>query len=804
MKHTIPLGLLLALIMTACNIPSPADNPTPVDGSTATPDTIATSDLVANVTPIPTPTPRIRIEAGDQALFNGDYPTARDEYLSAFNSAGDAEVRASALWGLGRSEYESGNHAQSLQYLRELVEDHPNSPRAQRAHFLMGINYDTLQRYSEAATAYGTYLSLSPGLIDAYVLERQGDSLSENGDYSAAISVYQAALNAPRTGDRNSLEIKLARTYAASGDTTTALTMYTNIAAVTSNDYVKAQMDFLSGQIYFSAGQYDQAYPFFLHAVNNYWFAYDSYSALIVLDEAGITVDELNRGLCYYYANQYGLAINAFNRYEIANPVNDGTVYHFRALTLLELGLYQDAIADWTYLIDHYPDSIYWESAWERKAYTLWYYLGEYEAAAQTLLSFVGSVPNHSSAPRFLLNAARVMERDGRLSEAAAAWETLADQYPSSEFVLESLFQAGIAYYRSGDLMKSLVAFQRDMLLSSQPVDQARAYFWIGKTQQALGDATAAQSAWTMASSLDPGGYYSERARDTLLDFDLYAPPPSFDLDFDMAAERLEAEAWMRITFSLSTDTDLSSPGWMLMDERLQRGAELWELGLYDDARLEFEELRLAASENPTDCYRLVNYFHEIGLYRSAIFTARQVLTLAGLDTQIESMSAPRYFQHIRYGVYFKELVIPIAQENDLDPLFLFSVMRWESLFESFVDSSAGARGLMQIMPATGESIAGNIGWPLDFTPDDLYRPIVSLKLGAHEFHVNLLYFGGDPFASLAAYNAGLGNADIWHGLSGDDPDLYLEVVRYQETRDYLRSIYEVYAVYRTLYGSLP
>jgi soluble lytic murein transglycosylase len=65
----------------------------------------------------------------------------------------------------------------------------------------------------------------------------------------------------------------------------------------------------------------------------------------------------------------------------------------------------------------------------------------------------------------------------------------------------------------------------------------------------------------------------------------------------------------------------------------------------------------------------------------------------------------------------------------------------------------------------------------------------------------NLKLLDGDLYATLAAYNAGPGNASVWKELAGDDPDLLLEVVRFQETRDYIRYIYEIYTIYRTLYS---
>jgi soluble lytic murein transglycosylase len=107
----------------------------------------------------------------------------------------------------------------------------------------------------------------------------------------------------------------------------------------------------------------------------------------------------------------------------------------------------------------------------------------------------------------------------------------------------------------------------------------------------------------------------------------------------------------------------------------------------------------------------------------------------------------------------------------------------------------------MQIIPSTGASIARSINWPIGFKDEDLYRPIVSVRLGTQYLASNRDSLDGDLYAALAAYNAGPGNAAAWKNLAGDDQDLYLEIVRFQETRDYIRYIFEIYNIYRKLYS---
>jgi soluble lytic murein transglycosylase len=517
----------------------------------------------------------------------------------------------------------------------------------------------------------------------------------------------------------------------------------------------------------------------------------------------GYAVDELDRGLVDYYAGQYEVARAAFNRYLDSNPPDPATAYYYKGLALAGAGDYTGAVEQWQVVIEKFQGSDLWDNAWEQKAYTQWYYLDQSSEGLQALTGFVEAAPTHARAAEFLFDAGRTAERADRLEKATKLWERVANEYPASDYAYRSLFLAGICQYRLRNYSAGRDIFQRLLGISTNLGQRAGSYFWIAKSLSALGDNAGARTNWEQAAAADPTGYYSERARDILTGYAPFTPPAVYDLAVDRASERAEAEAWMRTTFSLPDGTDLSGPGPLLSDGRLQRGIELWQLGLYQQASVEFEDLRQAVAMDVANTYRLANYLLELGVYRSATLAARQVLNLAGMD-DAATLSAPPYFNHLRFGTYYADLVIPEAQTTDLNPLLLFSIIRQESLFESFIDSSAGARGLMQIIPQTGQSVADLLGWPPEFTPDDLYRPRVSIILGVDYLQRQRQYLGGDLYAALAAYNGGPGNASQWKDLSGNDPDLFLEVIRYDETRRYIQNIYEIFAIYRRLYARVP
>jgi soluble lytic murein transglycosylase len=808
-----PAWLLLCLLglSLACNLPvqilsDPTPDTTPLLGEkpvAVDPGATPFPSATPQPSPTPTPLPVVRVANGDRALFLGDYQAALEAYHSANAEADDPQVKAAAQLGIGRAHLYLGDYPAALDALRQVISSHPDSPQVAAAHFFLGQVYRALTRDLEAAQAYQAYRSLRPARLDSYVSELAGDALFATGDYAAALAEYTTSLNSPRLPTDFSLEIKLAQTYALLGDYDTALIMYEDIYNRTASAELKAQVNYYQGQTYQALNQPAQAYTAYQNAVDNFPESYFAYLGLVELVNAEIQVDELQRGIIDYYANEPGVALAAFERYLMAEPADPGTALHFRGLIRRFQGDAAGAIQDWDLVLLQYPESPYWAITWEEKAFTQWAYLDQYASAQQTLLDFITATPDHPRAAQALFTAARIAERDGRLQDATKLWERLPAEYPASEYPFQALFQAGLCHYRLGDFAAALVVFTNAQAQAINESERSSAYFWIGKVHQAAGNLDAARAAWDQATVMDPTGYYSERARDALINRPHFTPPGTFDLGMDLIVERQVAEEWMRTTFGLPIVTDFSIPGPLASDPRFIRGAECWELGLYSQAQLEYEDLRQSLISDPVNSYRLANYLAEIGLYRSAILAARQVLDLAGLS-DATTLTAPPLFNHIRFGTYYRELIIPLAQEYNFHPFFLWSVIRQESLFEGFILSSAGARGLMQIMPATGADIASRLGWPADYSTADLNRPAINARLGVDYLSDQRDSFGGDLLAALAAYNGGPGNAAIWKDLSQGDPDLLVEVVRFEETRKYLRAIYEIFTIYRRIYERTP
>ncbi len=753
----------------------------------------------------PTPLPLENLHAADEALFSGDYTKALAGYQDTINQTTDKETRAAAYLGIGRVYFLSRDYKSAIENLTIMVDGFPDSTYLANAYFFLGQCYSLTDQFDLAAQSYQNYLNLRPGVLDAYVNELRGNSLRQAGNYAAAKAAYQAAYNAPELKEDNALLFKIASMDAAQGDHESAIRQFMSLYDIAANDYEKAQANLLAGQSYLALGLPDQAYARFQDSVTNFPIAYDSYTALVTLVNSGVEVNYLNRGMIDYYVGEYALAEDALSRYIKDNLDHDGSALHYRALSRRANGRIADAIMDWDLLIANYPENRFYIDAWDEKAYTLWTEYDKYPEAAQLLIDFVNRYSTATQAPSFLFEAARIYERGFKLPEAAAAWERLASEYPSSELAYRGLFLAGITHYRLNEFEAAQVLFQRALVLGIDNEDQSMSHFWIGKSQMAQNLVEEARASWDQANRIDPTGYYSGRALELLLGEQPFSATPFYNLDIDLKQERVAAEAWLRERFAIAPEQDLSSLGSLYYDPRTVRGNAFWELGLYTEASEEFDSLRSEIQQDAASSYRLMNHLVSLGLYRTAAFASRQILDLANLD-DAGTFTAPIYFNHIRFGIFFKNSVLKAAQKEDFHPLFLFSVLRQESLFDRSVQSAAGARGLMQIMPDTGTEIASQLGVSANYTADDLYRPVISIQFGAHYLSRLRDYFNGDPVLTLAGYNGGPGNANIWNGLSNGDTDLFIEAIRYDETREYVKTISEIMHIYRRLYegGATP
>jgi soluble lytic murein transglycosylase-like protein len=174
--------------------------------------------------------------------------------------------------------------------------------------------------------------------------------------------------------------------------------------------------------------------------------------------------------------------------------------------------------------------------------------------------------------------------------------------------------------------------------------------------------------------------------------------------------------------------------------------------------------------------------------------TARE-MSFADLELRVSEMLAAR-------GTYLSGLFpVPDYKPADgyrLDQSLLLAFTRTESKFQPAALSPMGARGLMQLMPATAAQMAG--GRP---TQAQLCDPAYNMSLGQKYLEELLAMAGGGVLQLAAAYNAGPGNVMRW--MDGkDDPLMFIETMSAQETRAYVKRVMTYYWIYSQMAGKSP
>ena len=154
-----------------------------------------------------------------------------------------------------------------------------------------------------------------------------------------------------------------------------------------------------------------------------------------------------------------------------------------------------------------------------------------------------------------------------------------------------------------------------------------------------------------------------------------------------------------------------------------------------------------------------------------------------------------RYYS-LRFPMHHEADIRLQSQVNGLDPAWVAAQTRAESSFMPKARSAADARGLMQILPGTGQLTAKRLGAPWS-GGESLYQPEINLRLGTAYLRQMLDRFGGFPYLAIAAYNAGPAPVDRWRLARAQlEPDFFIESIPYKETRDYVTRVLAFSVVY--------
>jgi len=168
-------------------------------------------------------------------------------------------------------------------------------------------------------------------------------------------------------------------------------------------------------------------------------------------------------------------------------------------------------------------------------------------------------------------------------------------------------------------------------------------------------------------------------------------------------------------------------------------------------------------------------------------------------DRAVFALKGPQELRlyNLRFPLHHDDTIRREAARNALDPAWIAAEIRAESIFNPKARSPANAMGLMQVLPATGASVARNIGLSGYGGAASLYDSDTNIAIGTAYLRQLMDKYNGLPYVTIAAYNAGPTPTARWQTQRPNyDPDFWIETISYKETREYVARVLAFSVIY--------
>lgn len=334
------------------------------------------------------------------------------------------------------------------------------------------------------------------------------------------------------------------------------------------------------------------------------------------------------------------------------------------------------------------------------------------------------------------------------------------------------------ARYLSRDYPKALEE-AKSFLVGSGKDKTLLFTYWIGRIYDEMGKRGDAKTYYTKVAGMDRTGYYGLLAAQRLRHGALH---PKTLISPELLSHVPEGRSKPGLP-------KLSRLG---LGDGLTRLVLLYRAGLDNHAFSEnqnyVKSYRGAMTADFISAMQLGgNYYHSYSV-KSTALSGR----VPGCDTLCGWRTA--------YPRAYEKYVAPYSRHWGIDDKLAYAVMRQESVFKPEAFSYAYAFGLMQIIPPTGVEIAEKIHYP-DFHPSLLNQPKVNTLFGTFYLSYLLNSFEREPVLAMAAYNAGPEAVSRWHQkYQNEEPDVFVELIPYAQTNDYVKKVLINYLSYQRLY----
>jgi soluble lytic murein transglycosylase len=657
----------------------------------------------------------------------------------------DAQSDGEARELLTRAAFDRADDSLSLRYARMALDQSKTKAQRDARTVLLARALERNNMFDSAAALYLRSATAFSSIRDWLFLRAAGsesESARRSTDFAGVampVAKARVAWTDAQARERFADALGAAARYAPLGATVTALRLRLSVAPDSA----------LRSTIQRELLAYIRGHP----------GTADTKQAVEVLDKGFTTLapaDELTIARAIASSGPLPRAANAFKR-ALAGPSqltsNDRLLY---ASVLSRSGRAREAIAQ----LDAVEGPLAGQAAYQKARVTMM--SGTADATKAALRGVVSKFSNDTSAASAALYLLADLTTDsGDDDGAQASFRRLYRSYPTSPWAPNARFRAAMIEFVGGKARTAAQMF--DSLITSSPRsdETTAARYWSGRSWAESGNDAQARTRWSEIIAQQPMSYYA-----------------------GAAARRLKQQPW-----SPPAKAD-SFPTIPAIDSAFARVALLEQLGMDAEIRLEYDALDAAANASVDRQLATAHAFLSNGQASRAIRIAQKLIDAGQRDTRVFRLLFP---------VVDRDELSRAAAARSLDPALVAGLIRQESSFTPRAISIAGARGLMQMMPAVGEEIARSLNFPL-WHSALLFDADANLQLGTAHLAAYMKQYGPLPRV-LAAYNAGGSRVNRWSTKGGvDDPEVFIERIPFVETRDYVRIVQRNAQFYRLIY----
>jgi len=694
--------------------------------------------------------------------------------------------------------YQNKNYPHAWEIIQNFKEDLLPPPRQADFFFLKGQVLRQLSKPLEAAQAFSRAAELHQLLPD-YALYYQAESWRNGGEIQKSLETYQRLISSyPESLCTPLAELKMAEIYLQLKEYAQTKDICRRLLSRNLNrDQAPAAL--------FLLAQAEEGLQEWVKAIQTYqeiWLKYPLHNLATQTPEKWekiarakkIKIEKISpallvqRALHFYRARLYektlkelekipGLPPTKFpKKYNGESWIDD--FYFHRGMCLFYLKQYTKA-KDIFHLVTHNSrNETIGQRSWLWMIRSL-FRAGWKEQALSTISRFKNTFAASPFLDQILYLQAQILEDQGDMAQAISLYQEIGEKFPQSSWRFQALWQAGWLFFKNQDWLKAKQAWEQLQALHPNSPWVEKTYYWIGRAWQEMKEEERAENIFQYLRQNFPASYYSLLPSGT-------GNLAEINALFSAPLEEKTLQSFLEKTNGISGPISL------------EKGKALARLGLTEDALGELaaaEEKGRISFEIQKEIARV---YREIGEYARSALLIRKNFRLRPLGKNIPEAERAAYLLAYPVGNLF--WVNYYAQIRNLDPALVCALILEESRFQQQALSVAGARGLMQIIPKTGQQIALQLGLP-SFEEKLLFEPEFNLRLGTWYLAQLLQEFSGKLPLALAAYNAGPHVVKEWVSrLKNFREDEFIENIPYSETRNYVIRVLNSFQAYRFLY----